>query len=287
MKNNLMIITDSCSDVRGEDKEKYNIEVVPMTVTFGEESYLEGETISIDEFYEKLVNSKAFPKTSQPSPEAFEKLITKAKEDGQEVLIICISSGLSGTCQSAHLAASLAEYEDHVHIVDSLNCLTGLRLLIKEAAKLRDEGKTVQEIVEVLEDIKHRVRYFSICDTLEYFFKGGRLSRAKMIIGSIVGIKPFIDLDAQGKIRQFGHGIGVNRSLRAVTKFVTDNERDTKYGVCYGYTGYNDNALRLIEKTKDILGVEEIDLTQIGAASGAHIGPGGSCVAYISKEPRK
>lgn len=287
MENKLMIITDSCSDIRGEDKVKYNVEVVPMTVTFADESYLEGETISIEEFYEKLVNSKAFPKTSQPSPDSFEKLITKAKENGQDVLIITISTGLSGTYQSANLAASLAEYEDHVHVVDSLNCLTGERLLVKEAARLRDEGKNVEEIVEVLEDIKHRVRYFSICDTLEYFFKGGRLSRAKMILGSIVGIKPFIDLDSNGKIRQFGQGIGVNRSLRAAANFVSENERDTNYGVCYGYTGYNDNALRLIEKTKAILGVDEIDLTQIGAASGAHIGPGGSCVAYISKEPRK
>ncbi len=287
MENKLMIITDSCSDIRGEDKLKYNIEVVPMTVTFGEESYLEGETISIEEFYEKLVSSKEFPKTSQPSPESYERLILKAKDNGQDVLIITISTGLSGTYQSACLAASLAEYEDHVYVLDSLNCLTGERLLVKEAAKLRDEGKTIEQIKEVLEDIKHRIRYFSICDTLEYFCKGGRLSRAKMILGSIVGIKPFIDLDANGKIRQFGQGIGINRSLRSAVNFVTENERDPNFGVCYGYTGTKDNALRLIEKTKGILNVDEIDLTQIGAASGAHIGPGGSCVVYVSKEPRK
>lgn len=123
----------------------------------------------------------------------------RAKEEQREVLVLCISSGLSGTIQSANLAASLAEYEDHIHIVDTINCLTGLRLLIKEACKLRDEGKSVDEIINVLEDIKHRIRYFSICNTLEYFHKGGRLSFTKLIIGSLVGLKPFIDLDSNGK----------------------------------------------------------------------------------------
>lgn len=285
--NKIMIVTDSCSDIRNDDIARYDVEVIPMNVTFGDENYQEGINISVEEFYKKLTASRVFPKTSQPSPELFENVFLRAKEEQREVLVLCISSGLSGTIQSANLAASLAEYEDHIHIVDTINCLTGLRLLIKEACKLRDEGKSVDEIINVLEDIKHRIRYFSICNTLEYFHKGGRLSFTKLIIGSLVGLKPFIDLDSNGKIRQFGQALGMNRSLQAAQEYIKKNERDEAYGVTYGFTATEDNMMRLFEKTKDLLNVEEIDYAEIGAASGSHIGPGASCVCYVAKEPRK
>lgn len=285
--NKIMIVTDSCSDIRNDDVARYDVEVVPMNITFGDENYQEGVNLTVEEFYKKLTSSRVFPKTSQPSPELFESVFLRAKAEEREVLVLCISSGLSGTIQSANLAASLAEYEDHIHIVYTLQCLTGLRLLIKEACKLRDEGKSIQEIVEVLEDIKHRIRYFSICDTLEYFHKGGRLSLTKLLIGSLVGAKPFIDLDSTGKIRQFGRALGMNRSLKAAQEYIKKNERDEKYGVTFGYTATEDNMLRLYEKTKDLLNVNELDSAEIGATSGSHIGPGACCVCYVAKEPRK
>lgn len=284
--NKIMIVTDSCSDIRNDDIARLDVEVVPMNVSFGDENYQEGVNLSVEEFYKKLTSSRVFPKTSQPSPELFENLFLKAKEQEREVLVLCISSGLSGTIQAANLAASLAEYEDHVHIVDTLQCLTGLRLLIKEVCKLRDEGKSIDEIISVVNDIKYRIRYFSICDTLEYFHKGGRLSLTNLIIGSLVGIKPFIDLDREGKIRKFGQGLGMNRSLKSAQDFIKKNERDEAYGALYGYTANDENMKRLYEKTKDLLKVDELDYAEIGAASGAHIGPNACCVCYISKEPK-
>ena len=122
--NKIMIVTDSCSDIRNDDIARYDVEVIPMNVTFGDENYQEGINISVEEFYKKLTASRVFPKTSQPSPELFENVFLRAKEEQREVLVLCISSGLSGTIQSANLAASLAEYEDHIHIVDTINCLT-------------------------------------------------------------------------------------------------------------------------------------------------------------------
>lgn len=282
--NKFMIVTDSCSDIRGEEVKELDVEVVPMNVSFEDEHYQEGVNITPEEFYKKLTSSKVFPKTSQPSPDLFENLFLRAKEEGIEVLVLCISSGLSGTLQSAKIAASLAEYEEHVHFVDTLACLTGERLIVKEACRMRDEGMSLEDIINVLEDIKHRVRYFSIVDTLEYFFKGGRLSRAAMILGSLVGIKPFIDLDPQGKIRNFGKGLGMHRSLRQAQDFVKKYERDEKYGVYYGYVADDENLKKLIDKTSSLLNVETLDISAIGATSGAHIGPGGSCVCYISKE---
>lgn len=282
--NKFMIVTDSCSDIRGEEVTKLDVEVVPMNVSFGDEHYQEGVNITPEEFYNKLVSSKIFPKTSQPSPDLFEEIFLRAKATSREVLVLCLSSGLSGTLQSAKIAAGLAEYEEHIHFVDTLACLTGERLIVKEACRLRDEGVPLENVIEILEDIKHRVRYFSIVDTLEYFHKGGRLSKAALILGSLVGIKPFIDLDPQGKIRNFGKGLGMHRSLRAAQDFVKKYERDEKYGVCYGYVADDENLKKLIEKTSNILNVDEIDVSAIGATSGAHIGPGGSCIAYISKE---
>ena len=162
--NKLMIVTDSCSDIRNEEMIKLDVEVVPMNVSFGDECYQEGINITVDEFYNKLATSRVFPKTSQPSPELFEKVFLRAKEEQREVLVLCLSSALSGTMQAARLAADLAEYEDHVHFVDTLQCLSGERLIVKEACKLRDEGKSISEIVEILEFTQALWEQYANCE---------------------------------------------------------------------------------------------------------------------------
>lgn len=282
MTNKLMIITDSTSDIRGEEISKLGVEVVPLGISFGDDFYQEGVSISVEQFYEKLKTFKGFPKTSQCSPAVFAELYEKAKANGQEVLVLLLSSQLSGNLQSARIAATIAEYEDHIHFMDTLSCLTALRLIVKTACRYRDQGMDVLTIVDKLEEMKSHIRIFAIVDTLEYFHKGGRLSRAAMIIGSLIGIKPFIDLDENGKIRNFGRSIGLKRGIKSAIEFIKKNEYDPEFGLHYGYTT-DENIGLYIEKTLPHFPTTEYDNTRIGAAAGAHIGPGGICLVYVSK----
>lgn len=283
MNKKLMIITDSCSDIRDEEAVNLDVEVVPMQFSFGDELYQEGVTMTVTEFYDKLIKSKIMPKTSQPSPEMFEKLYLKAQELDQDVLVLTISSGLSGTQQAARLARDMVDNSERIHIVDTLSCLTGERLLVLNACRMRDSGLSASLIEEKLNEIKTRVRIFAVCDTLEYFYRGGRLSKAAMILGSLIKIKPFVDLDENGKIRNFGKALGLARGIKAACEFIPKNPIEEEYGLCYGFTLGEENLQQLIEKTLPIFNVKDYSVKQIGATSGCHIGPGGICYAYISK----
>ncbi len=277
----MIIVTDSASDIRKEDIEKLNVHVVPLNISFGDEHYKDGVDLDIDTFYEYLKTKKAFPKTACPSPQDYLDIFTKAKEDDEEVLCICLSSGLSSTYQTACLAKDLAEY-DKIHVVDSLTCLSGERLVVTNACRMRDEGKSICEIVEVLNDITHRVHIFSIVNSLEYFYKGGRISKTLYTISSILNFKVFISLDKDGKIIKPGQIIGLSKAISSCAKDFKKNPIDKEYGICYGYTTDKDNLEKLIEKSFKLTELESYDLSQIGPTSGSHIGEGGICYAFIS-----
>jgi len=281
----LIIVTDSSSDLRGEDLNKYNVKVVPLNVSFGDEHYKEGVDIQIDEFYDKLAKSKVFPKTSQPSPQEYVNIYTEAKKNGDTVLVITISTGLSGTYQAACLAKDIAEYDD-VYVCDSLSCLTGLRCLVINACKLRDSGLSAKEIFDKLEVLKHHIHIFSIVDNLEGFLKGGRLSRAEYAIGSLLNLKPFITLNKEGKIIKNGQSLGYHKAYVVASKQNQKYPIDPQYGLFYGYTIGEDKIKKYIEKTFNQFGLDQYDLSRIGCASGSHIGCGGCCFAYISNKER-
>jgi len=279
----MIIVTDSASDIRKEDIEKLNVHVVPLNISFGDEHYKDGVDLDIDTFYEFLKTKKDFPKTACPSPQDYLDIFLKAKEEDEEVLCICLSSGLSSTYQTACLAKDLAEY-DKIHVVDSLTCLTGERLVVTNACKLRDEGKSITEIVEVLNDITHKVHIFSIVNSLEYFYKGGRISKALYTISSILNFKVFISLDKDGKIVKPGQTIGLAKAIGTCAKDFKKYPFDKKYGICYGYTTDKENLDKLINKSFGLTELESYDIAQIGPTSGSHIGEGGICYAYISQK---
>lgn len=282
----MIIVTDSASDIRGEEVEKFNVKVVPLRVSFGDKTYKDCVDLSIDEFYNLLETEKDFPKTSQPSPQDYVDIYEEAKKTGEEVLVITISTGLSGTYQAANLAKEIANY-DNVTVVDSLSCLTGERLEVINACRLRDEGKSVKEIVDVLEDIKHRVHIFSIVDTLEYFHKGGRLSKGAYTIGSLLNLKPFITLDKDGKIVKNGQSIGYMKAFMTAEQQPKKFPIDKQYGLFYGYTKGIKNMEKLIDKTFKKFEMDSYDLSRIGCAAGCHIGPGGICLVYVSTKVRE
>jgi DegV family protein with EDD domain len=281
----MIIVTDSACDIRGEEVEKYNIRVIPLNVTFGDKTYKDGIDLKIDEFYEELLKGNTFPKTGSPSPQDYVDIFEEAKEKGEEVLCITISTGLSGTYQNALLAKDIAEY-DKVYVVDSLSCLQGLRLEVINACRLRDEGKSVEEIVEVLEDIKHRIHIFSIVDTMEYFYKGGRISKGAYAIGSLLKIKPFITLDKDGKIVKNGQAMGYMKAYLIAEQQPKKFPIDKEYGLFYGYTMGEKNIEKFIDKTFHKFDMDKYDVSRIGCAAGSHIGPGAVCFVYVSTKER-
>ena len=165
---NIQIITDSASDIVNSDRK--DLTVLPMTITFGETEFLDGITLTHEEFFERLIESDALPTTSQISPFAFSQALQKATQDGSCAIVITMSGKLSGTYQSACIAAE--EFEGKAFVVDSENVTVGERALIEYALRLKDEGRTPEEIVQELNLAKKRIQLIALLDTLEYLKKG-------------------------------------------------------------------------------------------------------------------
>ena len=166
------IIVDSTTDLIPEIKNRVN--VVPLTVRFDTEEFIDGVTIDHKTFYEKLIETDIVPTTSQATPDAFMKEFEKAKEAGESAVVITVSSKFSGTYQSATIAAE--DYEN-IYIVDSGSVAIGSSILVELAVKLLDEGLEAKEIVEKLEEVKNKIVIVALVDTLEYLKKGGRVSK--------------------------------------------------------------------------------------------------------------
>ena len=277
----IRILVDSSSDYTVEEVNARNMNIVPITVDFDGTSYRDGLDITRDVFYNMLTTSEVFPKTAQPSPQDYLDIFEDAKEKGDSVVCLCLSSALSGTFQSATLAKSMAEY-DEIYLVDTLRATVAIRLLAEHACKLREEGKTAAEICEALEDLKLRTKIIASLDTLEYLQKGGRLSKAAATIGELANLKPLITVSEEGSIAVTAKALGRNKALATVMKQLGDCEVDTNYPVYSIYTVGEENVTKLEEKAS-ATGVQVTERLQIGATIGAHIGPGVSGFVFIQK----
>ena len=182
----IRIIVDSTADLPPQVRRR--VVVVPLTVHFGEEEFIDGVDITGQEFYEKLAVTKVLPTTSQASPYAFSAAFGQAVADGDDVVAIVVSSKLSGTYQSAVIAAE--DYPGRVFVVDSENIALGCAILTEYALRLVDEGMNAQSIAAALEQVRSRVRLLAVVDTLEYLQRGGRLSKTAAIAGGLLAIKP-------------------------------------------------------------------------------------------------
>lgn len=277
----IRILVDSSSDYLGEQIKEKNLEFVSLNVIFDGENYIEGENLGRDEFYERLKTCKEFPKTSQPSPESFLKVFNEAKEAGDDVICILLSSSISGTCQCAHLAKNISEY-DNIYIIDSLTATGGIQVITEYARRLVAEGLSAEAIVEKIEAMKNRVRLFAAFDTLEYLYKGGRLSKSSAAIGTLARVKPIISVSEAGTIDVVGKAIGRQKAISGILSHVEKYEIDTEFPIITVYTYDAENC----EKLEDKLAKNGINVdvrTSIGAVIGSHVGPGAYGVTYVSK----
>ncbi len=273
------IIVDSTADLAAELKNR--VHTVPMTVTFGDEEFIDGITIDHKTFYEKLIESDVLPKTSQATPDAFAKEFEKAKEAGEAAVVLTISSKLSGTYQSAMIAAD--DYEN-IFVVDAGSVAMGNGILAEYALQLLDEGKSAVEIAAALEDAKKKIVVVALVDTLEYLKKGGRVSKAVAFAGGILNIKPVLsvidgEINILGKAR--GSKMGNNLLVQEISKA---GGIDFSKPVLLGYSGISDALLlKYIEDSRHIWegNLPQVRYTTVGSVIGTHAGPGAVVVAFF------
>lgn len=277
----IRIVVDSSADYTLQEINEKNLTLIPLNVMINDQNYLDTLELTPDNFYEMLISGADFPKTSQPSPESFLKIFQDAKKNGDEVVCILLSSSLSGTCQSAHLAKEMAEY-DKVYIVDSLSATFGIRLMAEYAQKLRAEGKNGAEIALCVEEMKSRVRIYAMIDTMEYLYKGGRVSRASAALGTIANIKPMITVSQEGKVEVIGKCIGRIKALNQLMKYLHDAPIDTDFPF-YTLYAYGEETCEKLEKKLTAENYEITERLQLGSTIGAHIGPGACAIIYVAK----
>lgn len=213
----IRIVIDSSADYPAAQLEENKIELIPIGISIGEESFVDKGDVKLDALYALMDKYKKFPKTSQPSPQAFLELFNDAKEKGNEVICILLSSALSGTFQSAVLAKDIAEY-DKIYLIDSLAATGIIKIMADYACRLRDNGISAEEIVTRIEELKPHVHAFAAINTLEYLSRGGRISKAAAAVGELANIKPIITVTREGEIGILGKCIGKNKAIRSVLK---------------------------------------------------------------------
>lgn len=278
------IMIDSASDISQAEAAVLGIDVLPLKTIFGQEEYLDGVTIDHTTFYNKLIEGDVLPTTSQLSPFDFEKKFREAVARGEEVLCITVSSKLSGCYQSANIAAE--EFGDQIIVVDSLNVTIGQRILAQLAIKLRDEGKTAREISAVLNEQKHRIRVIALVDTLEYLKKGGRVSPAVAMAGTLLGIKPVIAI-LNGEIAILGKARGSKNGHNMLRELAEKHGIDFDMPFALAYSGLDDTLLRkYIADSASLYADRTTDLPiyTIGSTIGTHAGPGAVAVAFFSNQ---
>lgn len=280
---NITIITDSASDISQNNNK--GVTVLPMTITFGEENYEDGVSLTPDNFYMKLIESSALPKTSQVSPYAFGQAYENALKSADYVIVITLSSKLSGTYQSACIAAD--DYDGRVFVIDSENVTVGEQILVDYVLSLIDKGIEVNTIVSQLNTMKKRIRLVALLDTLEYLKKGGRISSGAAFLGNVLSIKPVIAI-VDGEVSFLGKARGSKQGNNFLIQQVdTYGGIDYSLPVLLGYTGCSTVLMDKYIKDSSSLWEGRIpvpDIIQVGATIGTHIGPGGIAVAFFSKE---
>ena len=277
----IKIITDSASDI--VDNTREDLEILPMTIAFGEDEYQDGVNLTHRMFYEKLIESDVLPVTSQITPFAFQQAYKAAKEQGHQVIVITLSSKLSGTWQSANIAAD--GYEDMVRVVDSANAAIGERTLVDYALQLKDAGVSYEEIVERLEHDKKKICLIALLDTLEYLKKGGRISATVAFAGGLLSIKPVIAIQ-DGEVVMLGKARGSKQGNNLLMQQINAaGGIDFTKPYVLGYTGLNDDILQKYIRDHESVWKDSVDSLptgSVGGTIGTHVGPGAIGVAFFA-----
>ena len=275
------IIIDSTTDLAPELRGQ--VEIVPLTVSFGTEEYIDGVTITHEEFYNKLIESDVLPTTSQATPAAFEKVFKEVAAAGDSAVVITLASQFSGTCQSARIAA---EDYDNIYVVDSGSVTLGAGILAEYALRCARSGMTAAEIAGLLEKKKEDICLIAMLDTLEYLKKGGRISAAVAFAGGLLNIKPVVNVK-DGVINMLGKARGSKQGNNLLVQEIEKTGGiDFDMPILLGYSGLSDALLKKYISDSAPLwenGIDTLRYTSIGSVVGTHAGPGAIAAAFFHK----
>ena len=276
------LITDSSADLEPKEYEQLKITCIPLNVMFGEKGYQENVDLTKDQFYDLLAGGE-FPKTSQPAPQLLLDLFEEAKEAGDEAVYICISGAISGTYQTACATRELAESDD-CYVLNSKNATGGLRLILEYAAKLRDEGRPAKEIIAAVESIQDKIVLYACMDTLEYLYRGGRISQTVYKLGTLAQVKPIIRVTEEGAIEVPAKAMGMRKGMDWLCKRVEERRPSKEHNFYAMYTGDRSNGTALAEKFRAMgYDIPEERIINVGAAIGSHVGPNACGMVYVAE----
>ena len=278
----IQIVTDSASDITLKQAEEMNIQIVPLTILFEDGVCPQETDEDFQIFYEKLIKENGLPKTSQPTPNKYLEIFRLAKEVGDEVLVITLSGGLSGTVQSAKLAKDLAGYE-RIEIIDSKQAILTQRMLVEYAVKLRDEGKTLDEITALVLKQREKLTVFGMLDTLTYLKKGGRIPASMALLGNLLRIKPVIILK-NSVLEQLGKARGRRDGLKMLCTQMEEAEIDLDFPVYFGYTLDPEPTKQFQMEMEQKFQLKNTKLYPVGGVIGTHVGPNCVAVAFAVKD---
>lgn len=283
------IVSDGACDFTKEEAKAFGVEVIPFYVSFGEEFLKEGVDITKPDFFKRLTSDKKlFPTTAQPNPNDYIEVCEPYLKKGQDVLILTISSKLSGSNNSANVAANILreDYSDRqVIVIDSLNGSVAQYLILKEIIKMRDAGLSMDEVVALTEKVIKTTHVYFTLDSLEYLKKGGRVGPTTALIGGALGLKPVLQL-VDGKVSQLDSVRGKKNVLRliesALIHALTDSKDDVNISI--GHILNEKDAVTVIDNLEKSLNITVTNpVVEVGATIGAHAGPKALAFAYCKK----
>jgi DegV family protein with EDD domain len=264
------IVTDSSSDLRPEQVAEHGIGIVPLTIRFGEEEFTDGVDLTASEFYDKMATTDALPETAAPSPGAFEAAFAAMADDGADAVVcVNLSSDLSATMASAQNAASSLDGKLDVRVVDSKSITAGLGSQVLGAARLAAEGRSADEVVAHVEDLRSRTHVLGTLDTLENLKKGGRIGGAQAMLGTLLSIKPIVDIST-GKVEEAGKQRTRRKAMVWLRDKLFDQGEVEALSVCHGDAPDVDELVALLAERYDR---DQLSVTTIGPVIGTHGGP--------------
>lgn len=264
------IVTDSAADLTAEQVAAHDIRVVPLTIRFGDDEYTDGVDLTPQAFYDKMAATDVLPATAAPSPGAFAVAFREAAADGDPVVCINLSSALSATMQSAETAAKAVAGDVSVRVLDSRSITAGLGLQVLAAAEAAERGASVDEIVGIVDHLSQHTKVFGALDTLDNLKKGGRIGGAQAMIGSILSIKPIIDIST-GSVTEAGK----QRTRKKAMVWLRDKlfELPDLESVAIVAADCSEDVEELIELLSPRYSREQLSVWTIGPVIGSHGGP--------------
>ena len=275
----IKLILDSNCDLTPEFCQENDIEMILLSVAFGQHVFTENIDMTKQEFYEKMESCEELPKTSQPSPHQYFEVFERLAKEGHQMIVLTVTSALSGCYQSAMIAKNMCE-NAIVEVIDTKNAAIGVQIQAWEILKMIQQGELFETILIKAKENVEKTRLLATIDTFKNLIKGGRVSKTEGLLGTLVDIKPMVTFNDEGKIVSCSKSRGMKMALRKMAEHIKAEQIDFNKAMVCGYTKHSENLKRLQNLMSDMSFDHEVE---VGAVIGTHAGPGAVAVAFFKK----